>query len=141
VTVNLATGTASDGAGGIDSLIGIEADRRSSFNDLLNGGGNGDSVLGGLGNDTLVASGGSDTLVGGGGADVFRGTAASLNGVTIQDWTTADTIDLTDWRSAPSRHARWQPPDGDVRRGRRFSCHFERGVEQLTLADDGSGAR
>jgi Ca2+-binding RTX toxin-like protein len=57
VTVDLALGTASGGAGA-DVVEGFEAVLGSSFND---------SLTGGDGNDTLDGNGGGDTLVGGAG--------------------------------------------------------------------------
>jgi Ca2+-binding RTX toxin-like protein len=68
ITVNLRTGTASDG----DRLISIENLVGSGFNDILTGddgnnrieGGDGDDVIsGGMGNDILIGGGGSDTVL------------------------------------------------------------------------------
>ena len=79
VSVNLATGTASDGLGGTDSLANIEMVVGSAFddtltggtgNDDLDGGAGNDSINGGAGNDTLEGGGGDDTLVGGTGNDI-----------------------------------------------------------------------
>jgi Ca2+-binding RTX toxin-like protein len=52
VVVNLATGTASDGYGGTDTLSGIENVRGSTFNDTLTGDANANWLEGGVGNDT-----------------------------------------------------------------------------------------
>jgi len=57
VTVNLTTGTATDGLGGTDALSGIEIVKGSSFNDTLTGGGGNDTLSGGAGTDVAVFSG------------------------------------------------------------------------------------
>jgi Ca2+-binding RTX toxin-like protein len=98
VTVNLATGNATDGYGDADQLIGIENVRTTAFADTVTGskvdnrleldsgddtadggkgndsinGSHGDDVLsGGSGNDVLWGNRGRDTVSGGAGADVF----------------------------------------------------------------------
>ncbi len=78
VTVNLTTGTSSDG----DTLTGIENLLGSAYDDVLFGsalantlygrGGN-DQVFGLLGNDTLYGEAGDDTLFGGEGNDRIYG--------------------------------------------------------------------
>lgn len=82
VNVNLQTGLASDGDGGIDTLINIEGVRGSAFNDiivgdgninLLNGSSGDDSLAGGDGNDILNGNSGTDTLNGGNGDDLIIG--------------------------------------------------------------------
>jgi Ca2+-binding RTX toxin-like protein len=89
ITVNLATGTASDGDGGTDVLSGIELVVGSNFDDVLtgaetgitfsgefgddtlNGAGGADLLKGDEGNDTLTGNGGVDSLVGGAGNDTY----------------------------------------------------------------------
>ncbi|MBT5779077.1 MAG: hypothetical protein HOI02_06685 [Rhodospirillaceae bacterium] len=89
VTVNLNTGTASDGLGGTDTLSSIElvvgsnlndsitsGDTAVTFsgelgNDTLSGGAEGDHLKGDGGNDTLTGNGGVDTLAGGSGNDTY----------------------------------------------------------------------
>jgi len=89
VTVNLNTGTASDGFGGTDTLSSIELVVGSNHNDsltggntavtlsgelgndTLSGGGEGDKLKGDAGNDTLAGNGGVDSLVGGSGNDSY----------------------------------------------------------------------
>ena len=71
-TVNLSAGTASGGDGN-DILSGIEAVRGSSYNDILIGDANDNTLDGGDGNDTLVGGDGSDTLTGGLGNDILAG--------------------------------------------------------------------
>jgi hypothetical protein len=57
------------------------------------------------GHDTLIAGAANQTLIGGtadvltgytGGNDLFTGASAALNGDTVGNWITGDTIDLTD---------------------------------------------
>jgi len=60
VTVSLATGAASRGAGS-DSLSGIEDIIGSAFDDILTGDGGDNSLTGGLGRDLLTGGGGQDT--------------------------------------------------------------------------------
>ena len=82
ITVNLASGTASDG----DTLTGIENVYGSAFNDVLSGntganvltGADGsDGLYGGAGADTLNGDAGNDFLNGGAGADVINGGAGT----------------------------------------------------------------
>ncbi len=61
VVVNLATGTASGGAGN-DKLFGIENIIGSRLNDTLTGDGNNNLITGGQGNDTIDGGAGSDTV-------------------------------------------------------------------------------
>ena len=78
VTVSLASGTASGGAGS-DSLSLIEEVRGSIYNDLLTGDGNANTLRGGGGTDTLFGGAGDDSLYAGapgqtGGApDIIKG--------------------------------------------------------------------
>jgi Ca2+-binding RTX toxin-like protein len=102
VVVNLQTGSATDGYGGIDKLINIEDVRGSlNFNDSLTGsagdnrlqglggndtlnGGDGDDWLeGGAGNDSLLGGAGDDLLDAGSGADVVDG-GLGLNTLVLQ---------------------------------------------------------
>jgi Ca2+-binding RTX toxin-like protein len=79
VTVNLATGTASDGLGGTDTLSFIENVQGSNTagdnltgdanNNIFYGYGGNDTLNGGDGNDTLIGGIGNDTLIGGNGND------------------------------------------------------------------------
>jgi Ca2+-binding RTX toxin-like protein len=63
VNVNLATGTATDGWGGTDTLANIESVMGSSYNDIIVGGPGDDTLIGGLGNDTIDGGAGKDTAV------------------------------------------------------------------------------
>ena len=109
VTVNLTTGTASDGYGYTDTLSNIEDARGSrDFNDSITGsalankleglGGN-DTLIGLDGNDSLAGLDGNDSLDGGLGNDNLDGGAGNdvLLGGAGGDWLTGgagnDTID------------------------------------------------
>ena len=78
VTVDLAAGTASDGFGGTDTLVGIEAVVGSDFDDTLTGDAGNNVLDGGDGNDTIDGGAGDDTLDGGDGNDIaqFSGNLA-----------------------------------------------------------------
>jgi Ca2+-binding RTX toxin-like protein len=74
VTVNLLTGTASDGLGGTDTLSQIEHIQGSNTaGDNLTGDANNNTFYGYGGNDTLNGGDGNDTLVGGTGNDLLTG--------------------------------------------------------------------
>ena len=60
------------------------------------GSGGADTIQAGGIDQTLTGGAGADTLIGfSGGFDTFKDTAANLNGDTIQNFVTSDTIDLT----------------------------------------------
>lgn len=98
VTVNLASGTATDGGGATDTLNGIENVTGSAFADSLTGDAGANVISGGNGADTITGAGGNDTLTGGAGNDLFVITDTSGSD-TITDFTpgssTDDVIDLT----------------------------------------------
>ncbi|MBI4206639.1 MAG: hypothetical protein HY527_16580, partial [Betaproteobacteria bacterium] len=88
VTVNLASGTATDGwdgpggvlgLGGTDTLISIENVDGSLFADILIGSDTANELRGRDGDDTLTGGLGDDTLIGGAGADtaVFSGNRSA----------------------------------------------------------------
>jgi Ca2+-binding RTX toxin-like protein len=79
VTVNLASGTASDGEGGSDSLSQIENITGSSLNDTLTGDTQGNNLSGGNGNDTLTGGAGADVLNGGAGNDTLNYAAETAS--------------------------------------------------------------
>ncbi|MGL4324947.1 MAG: beta strand repeat-containing protein, partial [Beijerinckiaceae bacterium] len=62
VTVNLATGTATDDFGNTDALTNIEGIVGSFFSDTLTGDGNANTFLGLSGNDIINGGGGLDTI-------------------------------------------------------------------------------
>jgi Ca2+-binding RTX toxin-like protein len=90
VVVNLATGTATDGLGGIDKLISIEEVFGSAFNDSLTGSAGDDCLQGLAGNDTLIGGAGNDTLFGGLGNDSVAGGDGND---TLRAGTGVDVID------------------------------------------------
>ncbi|MEB3191784.1 MAG: glycoside hydrolase family 9 protein [Snowella sp.] len=74
VTVNLGTGTASDGLGGTDTLSQIEHVQGSNTaGDNLTGDANNNTLYGYGGNDNLNGGDGNDTLIGGTGNDLLTG--------------------------------------------------------------------
>ncbi len=77
MTVNLATGSASDG----DVLKGIENITGSKFDDMLIGDGGSNILVGGYGNDVLAGGAGADKLVGGEGSDTadYSASGAAVN--------------------------------------------------------------
>jgi Ca2+-binding RTX toxin-like protein len=86
VSVNLGTGSATDGSGGSDTISGAENVAGSAFPDTITGNGN-DNVLNGNdgadvldgkgGNDTLNGRAGDDTLLSGAGKDGLNGGAGN----------------------------------------------------------------
>ncbi|HZU38877.1 MAG TPA: hypothetical protein VFA18_23320, partial [Gemmataceae bacterium] len=117
VTVNLATGVATDVNGGAaGSVSGILNVRGGAGNDTLTGGG-GNILVGGGGNDTLTDTyGGSDgagrsLLIGGTGGDTL--TAGAGGDILISGTTSYDAKDanlqaiLAEWQSADDYTARF----------------------------------
>jgi Ca2+-binding RTX toxin-like protein len=100
VTVDLATGTATDSFGHTDSIAGFEDVGGTTFDDTLRGddqdnwldGGEGDDLLeGGAGEDGLTGGDGDDTLNGGEGGDYIRPGAGNDEidgGANGPDWRT-----------------------------------------------------
>jgi len=76
VTISLAAGTASGGAGS-DTLAEIERLIGSAFNDSLTGDGGANGIYGGTGNDLLDGGLGNDSLDGGMGTDTATWAAAA----------------------------------------------------------------
>lgn len=115
VMANLASGTATDGWGNADTLIGIRAVNGGAFRDVLSGSSNGgeyllgqggdDTLSGGDGGDTLAGGDGNDTLSGGTGNDSLFGNAgndlmdAGTAGTDLMSGGTGD--DVYAIRSAP----------------------------------------
>ena len=75
VVANLATGTAQDGFGSIDTLIAVDALNGSRFADELTGNSGRNVLLGNEGDDRLDGASGNDTLTGGAGNDWLDGGA------------------------------------------------------------------
>ena len=87
VTVNLSTGTATDGFGGTDSLSNIEQ---------AEGTASADSLTGDSGANLLIGNAGADSQSGGSGDDEFRVDSASdvVSGETIDGGADSDSITL-----------------------------------------------
>jgi uncharacterized delta-60 repeat protein len=92
VTVNLVTGTASDGLGGTDTLIGINAVRGSSFADTLTGGNTTFNFV-----EHFEGMAGNDSIDGGAGFDYarYRSATAGVN-VNLVTLTASDGLGGTD---------------------------------------------
>jgi Ca2+-binding RTX toxin-like protein len=73
VVVNLATGVATDGLGGVDRLINIEGVMGSNFDDAL---------IGSAGDEVFTGTKGKDSIDGGGGIDTVD-YYASMSGVVV----------------------------------------------------------
>jgi Ca2+-binding RTX toxin-like protein len=85
VTVNLATGTASDGLGGTDTLSQIENVQGSNTA--------GDNITGSTGVNVLYGYGGADILTGGGGNDLlYLGSDTVKDTVNYTSGDGADTV-------------------------------------------------
>jgi Ca2+-binding RTX toxin-like protein len=72
VLVDLKSGRASDGFGGIDTLIGINAARGSAYSDTITGNDKANMLDGQGGNDLMIGGPGNDTLRGMEGNDTYR---------------------------------------------------------------------
>jgi len=105
VSVSLATGTASDGWSGTDTLANIENARGSDFNDTLAGDAGKNDLDGRAGNDSLSGGAGEDFLRGGAGNDTLDGganrfyantanTSQEFDGAYYGDATSAVTVVL-----------------------------------------------
>jgi Ca2+-binding RTX toxin-like protein len=94
VTIDLATGKASGGAGN-DQVNNFENIAGSTHNDSLTGDASDNVILGGAGNDTVSAGAGNDTVAGGRGADKLDG-GKGIDSVAYDDAIAGVTIDLAD---------------------------------------------
>jgi hypothetical protein len=90
VTVNLSTGTATDGWGGTDTLRNITGVVGSAF---------GDTLIGNASSNVFEGRGGNDSITGGGGADfvAYRDSQAAVNvnlaaGSAQDGWGGTDTL-------------------------------------------------
>jgi Ca2+-binding RTX toxin-like protein len=92
VVVNLATGTASDGWGGTDTLANIESVTGSSYNDVITGTDGNDTLIGGLGNDTLDGGAGTDTAVFAGNFDSYDIDSGSGSDILVTGPDGTDTL-------------------------------------------------
>ena len=93
VVVRLDLGSATDGHGFTDTLIGINAARGSAFADTLTGGNFDDWLSGGAGNDVIDGGNGLDRLLGDDGNDIINGGAEvdTVTGGIGQDTLTGGT--------------------------------------------------
>lgn len=92
VTVDLSTGSATDGFGDSDVLIDIENIVGSEFNDSLTGDDNANSLTGRGGDDTIDGKGGNDFLVGAAGSDILSGGAGNDSFLFVSPTEGGDTI-------------------------------------------------
>jgi Ca2+-binding RTX toxin-like protein len=94
VVVNLGlAGQQNTGAGGFDTLAGIENATGGNGNDSLTGTATANVLRGGLGNDTIIALGGDDTVDGGEGDDILQG-GAGIDTVSFADAIGPVTVSL-----------------------------------------------
>ena len=75
IIIDLGAGTADDGDGGVDTLMGIEGVLGSANDDFINGNLNPNQLLGGGGNDQIFGAAGDDTLNGGARNDTLTGAS------------------------------------------------------------------
>lgn len=80
IFVNLATGTARDGYGTIDTLANIQNIEGSHYDDELIGNDSDNFLDAGQGNDRLLGGAGNDVLLAGPGADYIDGGSENLDG-------------------------------------------------------------
>jgi len=99
-SINLSTGSATDGMSGTDILVGIESVIGTSFADIITGGNAAETFLGGAGNDTINGGSGIDVIS-------FTTSTASalvnlgaisqtLNGTAVAAGTARDGLSGTD---------------------------------------------
>ena len=87
-TVNLTTGSASDGTGSTDTLTNVENVLGSNQADTITGSAGSNALYGFNGNDNISGSDGDDFLNGGNGTDTLdggNGTDRCLNGETLSN--------------------------------------------------------
>lgn len=92
VTVDLAAGSATDGAGSVDALTAIENVIGTAFDDTLAGDAGVNALRGGYGDDVLAGRGGADLLDGGDGDDSFEYTGTSNGFDTVDGGAGVDTV-------------------------------------------------
>lgn len=112
VTVNLATGRATDNWGNTDTLTGIEGVAGSEYDDhitgsaaggeFFSGNGGNDFIDGGAGNDFIQGNDGNDTLRGGAGSDTFFGGSGNddIDGGAITDLINYTDLNTADYSSS-----------------------------------------
>jgi len=94
-TVNLVTGIAQDGLGGVDTLVGIENVRGSAFDDVIIGSAAANTFEGRAGNDSMDGGAGDDTFTGAAGNDtIVGGDAITFDYVIYAGASSAVTVNL-----------------------------------------------
>jgi Ca2+-binding RTX toxin-like protein len=94
--VNLVTGLAQDGLGGVDTLLGIENVRGSSFDDVFIGNAAANAFEGRAGNDSMDGGAGDDTFTGAAGNDTMvGGDALTFDYVIYSGASSAVTVNLS----------------------------------------------
>jgi uncharacterized delta-60 repeat protein len=76
-TVDLASGTVTDGYGDTGEVAGFEAVNGANLGDAIRGSDNAETLFGNGGNDILEGRGGNDILIGGDGQDMLTGGAGA----------------------------------------------------------------
>jgi Ca2+-binding RTX toxin-like protein len=94
VTVDLSSGTATNGYGGTDTLSNFQNVIGSAYADTITGDSNDNVLSGGAGNDTLSGGGGNDILIGGAGNDSMDG-GTGTNTVDYSHDPAGVTVDLS----------------------------------------------
>jgi uncharacterized repeat protein (TIGR01451 family) len=137
VTVNLATGTATNIAGG---LYRVENINGGKGNDTLIGDANNNIIRGGGGNDTIVGGGGNDILIGGQGAanlsaagsgrSILIGgkstvpqtlTGSAYDDIFIGGYTSYDSYSLANDEALMAILAEWTSGDSEATRESKIS--------------------
>jgi len=146
IEVNLTTGTATDGWGGTDTLVGIENITGSDNGDTLIGDSNANLLDGEDGNDMINGMGGVDTLWGDHGDDTFTFTVDPGAGTVISGGSTDDigevneihidgTVDMTGISSIEHMQVIYLTEDSDAT----FSAaHFNDSEWTINAADASS---
>lgn len=94
VTVDLSSGTATNGYGGTDTISNFQNVIGSAYGDTITGDSNDNVLSGGAGNDILIGGGGNDVLVGGPGNDSMDG-GTGTNTVDYSHDPAGVTVDLS----------------------------------------------
>ena len=99
VTADLLSGTATDGYGNTDTLVGIEnLSGAAGYNSTLLGNNSANVIDGWFGDDVITGRGGADTLQGGEFSTdrfVYLASSDAVAGETITDFDAGDLIDLS----------------------------------------------
>lgn len=94
VTVDLSSGTATNGHGGTDTFSNFQNVVGSAYGDTITGDSNDNVLSGGAGNNILSGGGGNDTLMGGSGDDSMDG-GTGTNTVDYSHDPAGVTVDLS----------------------------------------------